>query len=1510
MKNIIYLKRVIAIITALILTAAITITDFSSINFSAKAENNVWDGTSANNYAGGSGTATDPYLISNGAQLYKMVSENNTIAKSAGVYFKLTEDIYLNDVVENNIKDIKSPNLWYHTLSGTSYQFAGNFDGNGFTVYGIYINAGNRGGLFPQLAGGSVLNLKISKSFIQSSGRPGAIAGAVWTGNSNNISKCYIDDTVTINGKDSAGGLIGYVNTAYISVSDSATFANITSKTTAIGGLIGGTANNKNCSIEVKNCWTYGYNILYKEKNAVATTNNCYAVSNSSSITGTNAKDNMPELDWENVWQTTEKFPTIKYNSVNPFWDGSVAEKYESGSGTAQDPYLITNAAQLYKMVSENGVNDGTAVKYFKLANSIYINDISDSDWATKGATPWYTAKGSTYYFNDNFDGAGFTVYGLYVIASDTRAGLFPQLSDGAVVSNLRINNAVVKGTKGRSGTIAGTVQPLANKAAVEIKKCSVENTTVTDRYAAGGIIGTFTASCVISDCYFNGTLSCTDKVTGGIAPDGWSASCTIKNCYSIEVYPVSGNNTKNYTISNTYTNIEKASKTSKAVGNITSYVGENKAKMKGEEAKTAFKGFDFNDVWITVAENYPILREPALNKYWNGKAADSYAGGNGTQDDPYKISNAAQLYKMVSENGKNDGAAPLYFILTNDIYINDVSVEDWQDEMPTPWYTTEGTDYYFNDYFEGAGFTVYGLYVKSTTTRAGLFPQLSDGAVVCNLRISDAVISGKSGRSGAVCGAIQPLGEKAAVTLSGCAVEKTTVSDRYAAGGIIGTFTASCVITDCYFNGKLSCTDKVTGGIAPDGWNSSCTIKNCYSIGAYPVSGNNTKSYTLSNVYTNIATASKTAKSVAAITSFTGSDESKIKGKAAKENLKGFDFSKTWAVNESYPVLIKRIGDGTVYDTKKAGEIWSGYPSKGYAGGTGTESDPYLIETGGQLAKLVKESISGSTVGKYYKLIHDIYLNDTSVENWKDTANQWYTTNYFRNCFRGNFDGNGHIVSGMYIYIKRQENTYAGLFPSLGEDGVIKNVGIVNSEILLDGTIEMHAGAITGFINIYEIEKVNEERYPVISQCFGDSTVKIEAKFPGGILASAGRPVIIDNCFFTGDTASYYGNYGSILGYTWMNYGGIKISNCYAAKQSLGTKISEDKFSVAEYINCYSSGPQANEGIERVYINIMRGDTAKNSMNKLDFENVWVTRENQTPGLKIFDTDKYSTTNNSDNVTLSFVTNCNIVVKPMTGVAYTAITLPIPQREGYIFEGWYAYPELDVKYTLSTFPSFSTNLYAKWKLTGIDANFENYPNTEYDLGEDYELYRPSLSGYDAKYVHTGARSIHRMGNTPNESDFLVFYEEELNVGDTYKMTFWVSTDEKSADTEISLIHATWPDVNEPNAGIEKIVTAKGLTDGSWEQYTYTFTAKSKWVSVRTSGGKSIYLDDFFFSKITSGNPVNSDKNTESDAPSPAIPETGSRDYYNSLDTIAVIGVLSAMLCVALRKTLQCENNK
>ena len=59
------------------------------------------------------------------------------------------------------------------------------------------------------------------------------------------------------------------------------------------------------------------------------------------------------------------------------------------------------------------------------------------------------------------------------------------------------------------------------------------------------------------------------------------------------------------------------------------------------------------------------------------------------------------------------------------------------------------------------------------------------------------------------------------------------------------------------------------------------------------------------------------------------------------------------------------------------AGGAWDGSIATAFAGGTGTESDPYQIANGAQLAYLASSVNSGETyTGKYFVLTANIDLN------------------------------------------------------------------------------------------------------------------------------------------------------------------------------------------------------------------------------------------------------------------------------------------------------------------------------------------------------------------------------------------------------------------------------------------------------------------------------------------------------------------------------------------------------
>ncbi|OZM56801.1 hypothetical protein CIB95_11325, partial [Lottiidibacillus patelloidae] len=96
------------------------------------------------------------------------------------------------------------------------------------------------------------------------------------------------------------------------------------------------------------------------------------------------------------------------------------------------------------------------------------------------------------------------------------------------------------------------------------------------------------------------------------------------------------------------------------------------------------------------------------------------------------------------------------------------------------------------------------------------------------------------------------------------------------------------------------------------------------------------------------------------------------------------------------------------------------------FAGGSGTEQDPYLIETAGQLNEV------RNYLDKHFKQIKDIDLS--SYNNWLPIGND-------SNRFIGSFDGAGYIISNLTI----NQGNNAALFAYTGSSAELKNVGIEN---------------------------------------------------------------------------------------------------------------------------------------------------------------------------------------------------------------------------------------------------------------------------------------------------------------------------------------------------------------------------------------------------------------------------------------------------------------------------------
>lgn len=261
---------------------------------------------------------------------------------------------------------------------------------------------------------------------------------------------------------------------------------------------------------------------------------------------------------------------------------------------------------------------------------------------------------------------------------------------------------------------------------------------------------------------------------------------------------------------------------------------------------------------------------------------------------------------------------------------------------------------------------------------------------------------------------------------------------------------------------------------------------------------------------------------------------------------------------------------------------VWDGTIASGFAVGTGTENDPYQINTAAELAYFAKSVNDGKWYdGEYIILKNNINLNN---QEWTPIGNH-------SNSFRGNFDGGNHTVTGMRI--SNSSADYVGLFGECTRyniNSAIKNITVENSVI----TGKVHVGAIIGYAGEINIENcqsvgntvngnkkvggisgsvVGSVSYAAkIVQCYNSSTVTGEY-FVGGIVG-AGNRCIAENCLNTGEIkGNYYGSAGGgIFGILSTNTSQItacinwgKISEVRSGYGGIAGEISG-----AQILNCY----------------------------------------------------------------------------------------------------------------------------------------------------------------------------------------------------------------------------------------------------------------------------------------------------------------------------------------------------
>ncbi len=455
----------------------------------------------AQEFAGGSGTDSDPWQIANANQLNNL--HNYTGTAHSDKHFIQTADIDLNISPWNS-------SLGWDPIGGTysSVAFNGNFDGAGFTISNLYINQPETDyiGLFASISYANIKNVRLVDFNITGQNKVGALTG--YSTNSS-IFNCHSDGEMSsqertglligstynsqltlssargsLEGTDYVGGLVGYNlgSSVYYSYSNGAITGN-----NEVGGMIGYITEGKlvdsyshstvtgiekvgglvgylsGSNAVISRSFATGIVVGETEVGGLLGSNNSGSVyysywdtqssGESNSVAGTGLTTNQMHeqgtyrnYNFDQVWAFAEAntYPIFQDLTIyTPLSQVSLSEL--TGNGTEAFPYQIYTASHLDAIRQDY-------YAHYELMNDIDIT--SSVIWNNGQGFESIGAGSSNHFFRGSFNGNDFTITGLVINKPvEDYQGLFAYVS-GAEIKNLRLEDFNVHGRNNVGGLI------------------------------------------------------------------------------------------------------------------------------------------------------------------------------------------------------------------------------------------------------------------------------------------------------------------------------------------------------------------------------------------------------------------------------------------------------------------------------------------------------------------------------------------------------------------------------------------------------------------------------------------------------------------------------------------------------------------------------------------------------------------------------------------------------------------------------------------------------------------------------------------------------------------------------------------------------------------------------------------------------------------------------------------------------------------------------------------------
>ena len=208
----------------------------------------------------------------------------------------------------------------------------------------------------------------------------------------------------------------------------------------------------------------------------------------------------------------------------------------------------------------------------------------------------------------------------------------------------------------------------------------------------------------------------------------------------------------------------------------------------------------------------------------------------------------------------------------------------------------------------------------------------------------------------------------------------------------------------------------------------------------------------------------------------------------------------------------------------------WNGSVADSYDGGDGTPENPYQIATAEQLALLAQQTNGGIGDDACYILTDDINLNSADSLVWIPIGSE--------GTFKGIFDGNGHVISDLYM----DGIEFSGLFART-ENATIRNVQIENALVV----VYVQSYVYTAQAGIIAATAVNTSFYDCsVSGVMGVGSTQAGGGIVGSfeVTVKEGDTIRIKNCINNADIYDVY-HMGGIVGHTSVASGSLVIENC-----------------------------------------------------------------------------------------------------------------------------------------------------------------------------------------------------------------------------------------------------------------------------------------------------------------------------------------------------------------------------